>query len=144
MVGYGSQSKKKITSSISEIRTSDLKDLPVTSPGQLLEGRASGLTVKQTSGAPGTPPTIMIHGISSINSGIGPLVVVDGFPIDNAIPQSLNPDDIEKITILKDAASASIYGARAANGVILVTTKKGCNRNCIKNSFNCCCIITNF
>lgn len=124
VVGYGSQSKKKVTSSISEIRTSDLKDLPVTSSGQLLEGRASGLTVKQTDGAPGTSPTIMIHGISSINSGISPLIVVDGFPIGTEIPQSLNPNDIEKITVLKDAASASIYGARGSNGVVLIQTTK--------------------
>ncbi len=124
VVGYGSQSRKKVTSSISEIRTSDLKDLPITNSGQLLDGRAAGITVKQTSGAPGTPPTILIHGISSINSGIGPLIVIDGFPIGTEIPQSLNPDDIEKISILKDAASTAIYGARGSNGVILIQTTR--------------------
>lgn len=124
VIGYGSQSKKKISSSISELNTSDLKDLPVSTSGQLLQGRVSGLTVNQNNGRPGSPPTILIHGISSINAGIGPLVVIDGFPVGTAIPTSLNPGDIEKITVLKDAASTSIYGARGSNGVILIQTTK--------------------
>jgi TonB-linked SusC/RagA family outer membrane protein len=124
VVGYGSQSQKKITSSISEVNTEGLKDLPISSAGQLLEGRVSGVRINQNNGAPGTPPSIQIHGISSINAGISPLVVVDGFPVGNGIPQSLNPNDIEKITVLKDAASTSIYGARGSNGVILIQTTK--------------------
>lgn len=122
VVGYGTQEKGKITSSITEVNTSNLKDLPIATSGQLLEGRAGGVTVTEGDGAPGTPSTILIHGISSINAGIGPLVVVNGFPVGNAIPAGLNPNDIEKITVLKDAASTSIYGARGSNGVILIQT----------------------
>ena len=124
VVGYGTQEKEKITSSISEVNTADLKDLPIATSGQLLEGRAGGVTVTEGDGAPGTPSTILIHGISSINAGIGPLIVVNGFPVGNEIPASLNPNDIEKITVLKDAASTSIYGARGSNGVILIQTTK--------------------
>lgn len=124
VIGYGTQSKAKITSSISEISTAKLKDLPITTSGQLLEGRVSGVAVKQANGAPGTAPSIMVHGVSSINAGIGPLIVIDGFPIGTQIPLSLNPSDIEKITVLKDAASTSIYGARGSNGVILIQTTK--------------------
>ncbi|GAA4314078.1 TonB-dependent receptor [Compostibacter hankyongensis] len=122
VVGYGQQQKSNITSAISEINTSKLKDLPAPTSGQLLLGRSSGVSVNENSGAPGSPPSIQIHGISSINAGIEPLVVIDGFPVGNGIPQSLNPNDIEKITILKDAASTSIYGARGSNGVILIQT----------------------
>lgn len=124
VVGYGTQEKKKITTAISEINTENLKDIPVTTSGQLLQGRVSGVTVNKNNGAPGSPPSIQIHGISSINAGIAPLVVIDGFPVGNGIPQSLNPNNIEKITILKDAASTSIYGARGSNGVILIQTIK--------------------
>jgi TonB-linked SusC/RagA family outer membrane protein len=124
VIGYGTQSKKKVSSSISEVNTAELKDLPIQTTGQLLEGRASGLTVNQNTGAPGSPPSILIHGISSVNAGIGPLVVIDGFPVGNDIPTSLNPGDVEKITVLKDAASTSIYGARGSNGVILIQTTR--------------------
>lgn len=122
VVGYGTREKTKVTSAISEINASGLKDLPAPTSGQLLLGRASGVSVHENSGAPGSPPSIQIHGISSINAGIEPLVVIDGFPVGNGIPQSLNPNDIEKITVLKDAASTSIYGARGTNGVILIQT----------------------
>ncbi|MBX6361571.1 MAG: TonB-dependent receptor [Acidobacterium ailaaui] len=124
IVGYGTESKKLITSSISEVNTKGLSYLPISNTGQLLEGRVPGVSISEVNGAPGTPPTILIHGISSINAGIGPLVVIDGFPVGNAIPTSLNPNDIVSISILKDAASTSIYGARGSNGVILIQTIK--------------------
>lgn len=124
VVGYGSQKQRKITSAISEVNTSGLKDLPIATPGQLLQGRVSGVSVTEDNGAPGVAPSIQIHGISSINAGISPLVVVDGFPVGNEIPASLNPNDIENMTVLKDAASTSIFGARGSNGVILIQTVK--------------------
>lgn len=121
-IGYGTQSRKKVTSSLSEVDMKGLKDMPITSSGQILQGRASGISVNENSGTPGATPRITIHGLSSINAGIGPLVVIDGFPVGTSMPQSLNPNDIKKMTVLKDAASTSIYGARGSNGVILIET----------------------
>jgi len=121
VVGYGAQERAKVTSAISEVNTSELKSLPISQPGQLLQGRASGITVRDNNGAPGSTPSIQIRGISSINAGVGPLVIIDGNPVGD-IPPSLSPNDIEKITVLKDAASTSIYGARGSNGVILIET----------------------
>ncbi|GAB3657237.1 TonB-dependent receptor [Echinicola sediminis] len=125
VVGYGSKSKKKITSAISEVDLKGAEDMPNATAGQAMQGRVSGVIVNENSGSPGEAPSIRVRGISSINAGTQPLVVIDGFPIGNGIPQSLNPKDIEKITVLKDAASTSIYGARGSNGVILIETLKG-------------------
>ncbi len=124
VVGYGTQSKKKITSAISEVNMAGVQDMPNSTSGQVLQGRVSGVTISESNGSPGAAPSIRVRGISSINAGIAPLVVIDGFPVGNEIPQSLNPNDIEKITVLKDAASTSIYGARGTNGVILIQTLK--------------------
>ncbi|MBT9188266.1 SusC/RagA family TonB-linked outer membrane protein [Zobellia russellii] len=124
VVGYGSQSKKKITSAVSEVDMGGVQDMPNSTSGQVLQGRVSGVTISESNGSPGASPSIRIRGISSINAGIEPLVVIDGFPVGNGIPQSLNPNDIEKITVLKDAASTSIYGARGTNGVVLIQTLK--------------------
>ncbi|MDO6604390.1 SusC/RagA family TonB-linked outer membrane protein [Arenibacter palladensis] len=124
VVGYGSQSKKKITSAVSEVDMGGVQDMPNSTSGQVLQGRVSGVTITESNGSPGQAPSIQVRGISSINAGIEPLVVIDGFPVGNGIPQSLNPNDIEKITVLKDAASTSIYGARGTNGVILIQTLK--------------------
>ncbi|WP_203257156.1 SusC/RagA family TonB-linked outer membrane protein [Hyunsoonleella ulvae] len=124
IVGYGSQSRKKITSAISEVDLKGAQDMPNTTAGQAMQGRVSGVIINENSGTPGEAPSIRVRGISSINAGTQPLVVIDGFPIGNGIPQSLNPRDIEKITVLKDAASTSIYGARGSNGVILIQTIK--------------------
>ncbi|XOV93373.1 MAG: SusC/RagA family TonB-linked outer membrane protein [Bacteroidota bacterium] len=121
VIGYGTQERAKVTSAISEVNTSELKSLPLAQPGQLLQGRASGITVRDNSGAPGSTPSIQIHGISSINAGVGPLIVIDGNPVGD-LPSSLSANDIVKMTILKDAASTSIYGARGSNGVILIET----------------------
>ncbi|RED47834.1 TonB-linked SusC/RagA family outer membrane protein [Seonamhaeicola aphaedonensis] len=124
VVGYGSKSRKKITSAISEVDLKGAQDMPNTTAGQAMQGRVSGVIINDNSGTPGEAPAIRVRGISSINAGTQPLVVIDGFPIGNGIPQSLNPNDIESITVLKDAASTSIYGARGSNGVILIQTIK--------------------
>ena len=116
-IGYGTQSKKKVTSAISKVDMEGVRDMPVTSSGQILQGRASGVSVNDNTGRPGETPRITIHGLSSINAGIGPLIVIDGFAVGTSMPESLNPNDIEQMTILKDAASTSIYGARGSNGV---------------------------
>jgi len=124
IVGYGMQKKSEITSAISEVDARDLKNLPISTAGQMLEGRTSGVQVQEMNGAPGTAPSIQIRGISSINAGIDPLVIIDGIPVGNGIPNTLSPNEIEKITVLKDAASTSIYGARGSNGVILIQTNQ--------------------
>jgi TonB-linked SusC/RagA family outer membrane protein len=124
VVGYGSQSKKEITGAVQTISYKDLKDLPVTQIGQKLQGQLAGVQINQTTGKPGTGMTIRIRGQLSVSAGSDPLYVVDGFPITGSIG-AMNPDEIEDISILKDASSTSLYGSRAANGVVLITTKKG-------------------
>lgn len=123
VVGYGTQKKAVITGAISKIKADDLKDMPVPRIEQALLGRTSGVRVTTNSGQPGEGATVRIRGTSSINAS-EPLYVVDGVPVGGGIDY-LNQDDIESIEVLKDAASASIYGARSASGVIIVTTKKG-------------------
>ncbi len=123
VVGYGTQKKSVTTGAISKIKSTDLENLPVQRVEQSLLGRTSGVTVPTNSGSPGGGATVRIRGTTSINNS-DPLYVVDGVPIGGGI-DFLNQNDIESIEVLKDAASAAIYGARSANGVILVTTKKG-------------------
>ncbi|MDJ1504246.1 TonB-dependent receptor [Xanthocytophaga agilis] len=123
VVGYGSQKKSVVTGAISSVKSSDLENMPVTRVEQSLQGRTSGLTITSSSGQPGAGSTVRIRGTTSINNS-DPLYIVDGVQIGGGIDY-LNQADIESIEVLKDAASASIYGARAANGVIIVTTKKG-------------------
>ncbi|MEO0899727.1 MAG: TonB-dependent receptor [Bacteroidota bacterium] len=123
IVGYGVQKKSVVTGAISKVKGDDLEDLPVPRIEQSLLGRTSGVRVTTTSGQPGEGATVRIRGTSSINAS-EPLYVVDGVPIGGGI-DFLNQGDIESIEVLKDAASASIYGARSAGGVILVTTKGG-------------------
>lgn len=123
-VGYGTQSKRTITGSIQSVDTEDLSDIPVTTTAQKLQGKLSGVQINQTTGRPGEGMKIRIRGQASLTAGNDPLYVVDGFPITGDI-SSLNPNEIESISVLKDASSAALYGSRAANGVILVTTKRG-------------------
>ena len=143
VVGYGTQRKRDLTGSVLSVKDDVLNQGTATSASQLLKGKAVGVEVVQNSSEPGGGVSISIRGASSINAGTGPLYVIDGLPIDNgpAITgsgasyvgtpsprdplSSINPSDIESIDILKDASSTAIYGARGANGVILVTTKKG-------------------
>jgi TonB-dependent SusC/RagA subfamily outer membrane receptor len=98
--------------------------LPVGQIGQKLQGRIAGVQINQTSGTPGSGMSVRIRGAASINAGNSPLYVVDGFPITGNINQ-INPDEIETITVLKDASGAALYGSRASNGVVLITTKSG-------------------
>ncbi|MDB5007231.1 MAG: SusC/RagA family TonB-linked outer membrane protein [Mucilaginibacter sp.] len=123
VIGYGTQSKAVTTGAISGVKAADLQDQQVTRIDDALQGRVSGVSVVQSSGAPGSAPTIRVRGITSINVS-DPLYVIDGILVDNGGIDNINPNDIESIDVLKDA-SAAIYGSRAANGVILVTTKKG-------------------
>lgn len=138
IVGYGEQDRKTLTSSISSVSSKDIQNLPMASPDQMLQGRAAGVQVNSSSGTPGGGMFIRVRGSTSINASSDPLYVVDGIPIvaDNQSAVGLggqitnpladiNPADIESMEILKDASATAIYGARAANGVVLITTKRG-------------------
>ncbi|MEN9613170.1 MAG: hypothetical protein RLZZ628_3984, partial [Bacteroidota bacterium] len=123
VVGYGTQRKAVVTGAIAKVKGSDLENMPVPRIEQSLLGRTAGVRVTTGSGQPGEGATVRIRGTTSINNS-EPLYVVDGVPVTGGIDY-LNQADIESIEVLKDAASAAIYGARAASGVILVTTKQG-------------------
>lgn len=136
VVGYGTQRKSDLTGAISSIKAEDLKKLPTTSFDQAIQGRAAGVQVTQASSAPGGRVSIRIRGGNSLSSGNEPLYVIDGYPITaggtaggNGAGQnplaSINPSDIASMEILKDASATAIYGSRGANGVVLVTTKRG-------------------
>ena len=136
IIGYGSQKKSVVTGAISSIKAADLEDMPILRVDEALQGRTSGVTVAANSGQPGSNATVRIRGITSLNDGANdPLWVVDGVVVDNGAIGYLNQSDIESIEVLKDAASQAIYGARAAAGVILITTKKGQSGK-IKLSYN--------
>lgn len=122
VVGYGTQKKKELTSSVSRINNKEINELPVTEVGQALQGRVAGVTVTNVS-SPGTSPDIRIRGVSSVSFATDPLYVIDGFPTTNL--SSFDNKDVESVEVLKDASAAAIYGSRATNGVILITTKKG-------------------
>lgn len=123
VVGYGITRKRDLAGAITSLKTDDIKAGIVTNTAQLLKGRAAGVQVRQNSGEPGGGISIRIRGASSISSNNEPLYVIDGFQTD--LGNQINPNDIESIEILKDAAATAIYGARGANGVVLITTKKG-------------------
>lgn len=121
---FGTAKKASFTGSSAKVGAEKLAVRPITSVGQALEGISAGVTTTSTSGQPGSSPDVRIRGFGSISSSNSPLYVVDGVPYSASIA-NLNNDDIESITVLKDAASTALYGARAANGVVMVTTKKG-------------------
>jgi TonB-linked SusC/RagA family outer membrane protein len=126
VVGYGSQKKVNLTGSVSTVNAEQLENRPVTGVANALEGTMAGVTVQPVSGQPGGDQgAITIRGTGTLNGGASPLVVIDGVNATTGDLGSINPEDIDNISVLKDAASASIYGNRAANGVIIVTTKKG-------------------
>lgn len=127
VVGYGAQRRRDITGAISTVDVSKLKDIPAANVSRLLQGQASGVTVKQVTGSPGREFEVTIRGTGSLGAGSQPLYVIDGFPVGTSVGQNLNPNDIGTITILKDAVSTAIYGARGSNGVVLITTKKAKN-----------------
>ena len=123
VVGYGTQRKSDLTGSISSVKSKDLVQLPVMRADQQLQGRAAGVVVTNTDGAPGGNTTVRIRGSNSITGGNSALIVIDGFQGGNL--SAINPNEIESVEVLKDASATAIYGSRGANGVILVTTKKG-------------------
>lgn len=138
VIGYGSVKKSDLTGAVASVKTTELQQTPITSIDQGLVGRASGVQVTQTSGMPGAVASIRVRGSSSLQGGNEPLYVIDGFPVYSGTGfgntggktqmsglATVNPSDIESIEILKDAAATAIYGARAANGVVLITTKSG-------------------
>ncbi len=137
-IGYGTVKKSDLTGAVSSVKAEDIQNTPLTSIDQGLVGRASGVMVTQTSGMPGAIASIRVRGTSSLQGGNEPLYVIDGFPVYNGSGfgstggrarmsglATINPSDIESIEILKDASATSIYGSRAANGVVLITTKSG-------------------
>ncbi|MBN9296719.1 MAG: TonB-dependent receptor [Filimonas sp.] len=123
VVGYGTQKKKDLTGAVSVVSAADIANRPIVNAGEALQGKAAGVQVVSNSGKPGAGLTIRVRGSSSISAGNDPLYVVDGIPMTDI--STYSADDIESISVLKDAASASIYGTRAANGVVVITTKKG-------------------
>lgn len=132
MIGYGSQKKSDVTGAVGSVKAEDFNKGMVANVGQLLQGKVAGVNVANVSGEPGANQNIIIRGVGSLRSGTTPLYVIDGFVIDNTNtgvannPMNfINPDDIASVDVLKDASAAAIYGARGANGVIVITTKKG-------------------
>lgn len=125
VVGYGTQKKSDLTGSVSSVTSKDIKTVPVASLSQALQGRAAGVQVSQTSNAPGGGVSIRIRGGNSIQGGNEPLYVIDGFPVYNENGPTISPNDIESIEILKDASATAIYGSRGANGVVIITTRRG-------------------
>ncbi len=132
VVGYGTQRRGAITGAVSSVTSKTLNELPVAGIDQAMQGRVAGLNVTNN-GSPGTAPLVTIRGISSISFASDPLYVVDGFP---TAVSNIDPRDIQSAEVLKDASSAAIYGSRATNGVILITTKKGSLQDRLKVSFD--------
>ena len=138
VVGYGSSSRAEVTGALTTVQASDIRNTPIAGIDAALQGKAAGVQVTQNSGNPGNGISVRVRGASSLTAGNQPLYVVDGMPVqsgdfsqtdfggqDVTAVTNLNPDEIESITILKDAASAGIYGSRASNGVVMITTKRG-------------------
>jgi TonB-linked SusC/RagA family outer membrane protein len=125
VVGYGTQAKRDLTGSVASAPIADMQKAPVGSFLESLQGRIAGVVIASGDGQPGSVPNITIRGANSISQNNSPLWVIDGFPIENPDNNGVDQNDIESIEILKDASATAIYGARGANGVILVTTKKG-------------------
>jgi len=133
VIGYGSVKRKDVTTAVSSVSTKDLEERPIVTAMQGVEGKAAGVSVMQANGQPGSTPTVRVRGTTSLNGSNDPLYVVDGVPMTDI--SYLSADDIENMQILKDASSAAIYGSRAANGVIMITTKQG-QKGVSKISFN--------
>lgn len=143
VIGYGSQKKKDLTGSVAAINSEDFNKGNIASPDQLVVGKVAGVQITSNGGAPGAGSTIRIRGGASLNANNDPLIVIDGVPLDNSgitgSPSALsmiNPNDIESMNILKDASATAIYGSRASNGVILITTKKGAKGSALKVNFS--------
>ncbi|WP_266367736.1 SusC/RagA family TonB-linked outer membrane protein [Tellurirhabdus rosea] len=127
VVGYGTQKKSQLTGAITQVGAKEIQEMPITNLGQALQGRAAGVDVTQTGSKPGTVPRILIRGRRSFNAGNDPLYVVDGIPLAGGY-EDMNPSDVQSMEVLKDATATAIYGARGANGVVLITTKRGATK----------------
>jgi len=137
VIGYGTQKRQNVTAAVATMDTKSIQEKPITRIDQAMIGQMPGVQVRQQTGMPGSGFTLLVRGTGSISAGTEPLYVIDGFPLDvstqntvggfsNGNPlNNLNPDDIESLQVLKDAAAGAIYGSRAANGVVLITTKRG-------------------
>lgn len=124
VVGYGTQKKSQLTGAISSVGAKEISEMPITNLGQALQGRAAGVDVAQLGSRPGSVPKILIRGRRSFNAGNEPLYVVDGIPLAEGY-EDMNPNDVQSMEVLKDATATGIYGARGANGIVLITTKRG-------------------
>lgn len=133
VVGYSSQKKADLTGAVSSVRLDDVKNTAFTSIDHAIQGKMSGVTVVQDGGAPGASAKIRIRGLGTLNNN-DPLYIIDGVPSGNM--NDINPNDIERVDVLKDAASAAIYGSRAANGVVIIQTKKGKKSDKVDVTFN--------
>ncbi|WP_373516526.1 SusC/RagA family TonB-linked outer membrane protein [Pricia sp.] len=132
VVGYGTQKRSDVTGAIASVKSEDFNQGVVTNPGELLQGKLAGVNIASNSGEPGASQNVIIRGIGSLRSGTQPLYVVDGFLLDNSATgfdtnplNFLNPSDIASIDVLKDASATAVYGSRASNGVVVITTKRG-------------------
>ncbi|NJM25949.1 MAG: TonB-dependent receptor plug domain-containing protein, partial [Bacteroidia bacterium] len=132
VIGYGEQKKEDLTGAVVALGSKDFNRGVISSPQDLIVGKMAGVAVTASGGAPGSGSQIRIRGGSSMSASNDPLIVVDGFPLDNANISgssnglaTVNPNDIASVTVLKDASATAIYGSRASNGVIIITTKKG-------------------
>ena len=132
VIGYGTVKKSDLTGSVSTVKADEVNKGVITTPADLLRGKSAGVVVTSGSGMPGSGATIRIRGTASLNAEQSPLVIIDGLPVSNDVIDgmsdplsSINPEDIESFTVLKDASATAIYGSRASNGVIVITTKKG-------------------
>jgi TonB-dependent starch-binding outer membrane protein SusC len=124
VIGYGAVKKSSLTGSVSKYKNEKLDQTPVTRLDQALQGKIAGVQVQNISSEAGADPKVQVRGVASINAGQSPLVVVDGHPVPDGLA-FVNMSDIESVEVLKDAASAAIYGSRGASGVIIITTKTG-------------------
>ncbi|WP_229204290.1 SusC/RagA family TonB-linked outer membrane protein [Dyadobacter alkalitolerans] len=125
VMGYGTQKRRDLTDAVASINTQSIKDQPLSNIAEAIAGRLPGVLVQQITGAPGSNVAIKVRGLGSINADNGPLIVLDGQPLNNGGLGLINPNDIEKIDVLKDASATAIYGSRGSNGVVMVTTKRG-------------------
>jgi TonB-linked SusC/RagA family outer membrane protein len=125
VTGYGTRKKLDFAGSVAKVDAKQIEQVPIASFEQILQGRAPGLYIASGSGQPGAPARVNIRGVGSINGGNDPLYILDGIPIEAAVFRTINPNDFASVDVLKDAAGAGLYGSRGANGVIVITTKKG-------------------
>ena len=135
VVAYGTRKKGTIAGSVSTVKSEKLESVPAAGFDQALQGQSAGLMVLSNSGEPSKAATFQIRGTNSINSGTSPLFILDGVPISSSDFNAISPSDIESVSVLKDASSSSIYGARAANGVVVITTKRGTTSDDAKITF---------